>query len=321
MTTEIVTITPAPSIDWTVRVNSFELDAVNRIVESSREAAGKGLNVARAVRRASLPARAIFPAGGSSGRYMVTELDRARVAHDVIDTGREVRTNITLLSPGSSTKINEPGTPLTHDHLVALLAKTVEACPRASLVLLCGTLPENVPLVFVTRLIEAIQGQDRPVWVDSSGECLARAMSAGPDLIKPNAHELAELAGRSLRTLGEVAEAARAVLPEKRGAEVLVSLGADGAMLVSADQILHASALQVPVENTVGAGDAMLAGFAAATVVGRSDAERLRQAVAWSSSAVASATTAFEVDPTAADSVHVQALAVPDTPLREPAAP
>lgn len=321
MATEIVTITPAPSIDWTVRVNSFELDAVNRIVESSREAAGKGLNVARAVRRATFPARAIFPAGGASGRFMIAELDQAKVAHDVVDTGQDVRTNITLLSPGSSTKINEPGTPLSHDDLVALVAKSVEACRNAALLMLCGTLPENVPALFVTRLIEAIQAQGRPVWVDSSGECLATAVQAGPELIKPNAHELAELTGRPLRTLGEVAEAARSVLPAKAGAEALVSLGGDGALLVSADQILQATALNVPVVNTVGAGDALLAGFAAATVAGRSDAERLRQAVAWASSAVASPTTAFNVDPTAADSVHVQELTTPETPLREPATP
>ncbi|MGJ3508348.1 1-phosphofructokinase family hexose kinase [Enemella sp. A6] len=316
---EVVTITPAPAVDWTVRVDSFEVDGVNRIVESSREAAGKGINVSRAVRRTGISTRAIFPAGGDTGRFLVRELERLGVTPVVVDTGREVRTNITLLAPGSSTKINEPGTPLAHDHLVSLVAKGVEACRDAALIVLAGTLPAEVPTTFVTLLIEALQAQERPVWVDTSGPALTAAVAAGPALIKPNVHELAELTGRSISTFGEVAEAARTVLPDDPDAVVLASMGGDGSMLVSHHATLLARSHDIPMVNTVGAGDALLAGFAAATVEGLSPAESLARAALWGASAVASPTTSFEPDPDFVERITVRELDCADDPLSEPA--
>ncbi|NLT30260.1 MAG: 1-phosphofructokinase family hexose kinase [Propionibacterium sp.] len=319
MSNEVVTITPAPAVDWTVRVDTFEVDGVNRIVESSREAAGKGLNVSRAVRRAGVPSRAIFPAGGDSGRFLARELDRLDIPHVVVDTGREVRTNITLLAPGSTTKINEPGTPLTSEDLASLVAKGVEACRDAELVLVAGTLPAEVPPEFLTRLIEALQAQGRPVWVDTSGPALAAAVAAGPALIKPNVHELAELTGRDITTFGEVAEAARTVLPADPAAVVLASMGGDGSMLVGHQDTLLARSRDIPLVNTVGAGDALLAGFAAATVEGLTPADRLARAALWGASAVASPTTSFEPDPDFVARITVTGLDCADDPLGEPA--
>ena len=146
----------------------------------------------------------------------------------------------------------------------------------------CGSLPPGAPVDFYARLI-ALGSEDRRIAVDTSGEALGAAVCARAALIKPNTAELAELVGRPLATIGDVNAAARELI--ERGAHaVLVSLGPDGALLVDARTASHAEASIDDVVNTVGAGDALLAGFLAAG--GGSDA--LRNAIAWSVAAIRS---------------------------------
>ena len=152
----IVTVTPSPAIDWTVRVDDFEFGAVNRIVESDREPSGKGVNISWALHRAEIPTRAVFPAGGRSGQFMSDSLAQAGLQHVVVDTGREVRTNITLITPGHSTKINEPGSHLSIEQTRSFRAAIDEACRDASTVLICGSLPPGVPASFVRDLSKSL---------------------------------------------------------------------------------------------------------------------------------------------------------------------
>ena len=221
----IVTLTPAPAIDWTIEVDSFELGAVNRAVRSSREPSGKGVNVSWALHRAGVPTRAVFPAGGCTGERMAGLLSEAGLEHVVVDTGRDVRTNITLISPGSATKLNEQGTALSEEQTGRLREAIIGASVDASAVLLCGSLPAGVPAIFVRNLVGTLKASGVEVVLDVSGEALELALAARPDLIKPNVHELAELTGRQLGTLGDVANAAEEARERGAGA-VLASLGA-----------------------------------------------------------------------------------------------
>jgi 1-phosphofructokinase len=314
----IVTVTPAPSIDWTVRVDHFELGAVNRTTGSTREASGKGVNVAWALHRAGLAATAIVPAGGSTAEFFAEEFAAGALRHELIPIARPVRTNLTLISPGATTKVNEPGTPLDADEWDALAAATWAAASTADIVALCGSLPDGADADTYNRLLSTTRARSprARLVLDTSGAPLAEAVSAGPDIIKPNADELAELTGRPLTTLGDVADAAHRARELGAGA-VLASLGGDGSMLVTADGTWIATATDIPVVNTVGAGDALLAGFLAGGDFGP---ESLRTAALWASSAVASATTLFPVRTEFADRIQVRELDTPDTTLSEPAA-
>lgn len=319
MSQRVVTVTPAPSIDWTVRVESFELDAVNRTVGSQREAAGKGINVSWALHRAGIDTHAIFPAGGDSGRFMSRSLGAAGVSHEIVDIGREVRTNISLLSPGSSTKINEPGTLLDPAHQQALIDATVAAAGDAAVVLVAGSIPLGTPDEWFAQAVRAVRVTGVPVFVDTSGDPLVVAVDAGADLVKPNVHELAELTRRSIRTFGDVVEAAEMV--RDRGVNtVLASLGADGAVLVDGEEPLFAVAESTPFVNTVGAGDALLAGWTAAVVSGQDRADRLRRATLWGASAVAWESTLFPVREDFGPAITVAELSFPDRELSEPSA-
>lgn len=289
----IVTITPAPAIDWTIKVDSFDWGAVNRIVRSTREASGKGLNVSWALHRAGLPTTAVFPAGGQAGDYIRQALTQENLAHVVIDTGKEVRTNITLVTPTeSSTKLNEAGAALSPIQVEQFHAAIMAACRGASLALICGSFPDGVAPEFGARIVGDLAAADVPTAVDTSGAALAAVLAARPVLIKPNVHELSELFGSRIATLGAVVEAARAAI--HRGARaVLASLGADGSVLVTEEETWYGRVRNVPVVNPVGAGDALLSGYVAA----ESDdlAARLRNALLWASSAVCHPTTLFPI--------------------------
>ncbi|MFT0848931.1 1-phosphofructokinase family hexose kinase [Actinomycetaceae bacterium L2_0104] len=287
----IVTITPAPAIDWTIAVDSFELDAVNRIVSGSREPSGKGLNVSWALHRVGKATKAVFPAGGASGDLMRETLAEAGLPHVIIDTGRDVRTNITLVSPGHSTKLNEAGTYLDEEQVAQFRAAIIEACRDAEVALVCGSLPPGVSDSFQSEVVADLLEIGVPTIVDTFGSPLEKALPAGPELIKPNVHELADLVGQRIGTLGEVETAAREAI--RRGAKaVLASLGADGSLLVTADEALFGHAHDIPFVNSVGAGDALLSGYVGG---GPENVDRLRNAILWASSAVAHATTLFPI--------------------------
>ncbi len=310
----IVTVTPSPAIDWTIHVASFSLDSVNHITQGTRESSGKGLNVSWALHRAGISTVAVFPGGGTNGELMREELSRAGMPFVRVETHTNVRTNITLVSPGHSTKINEAGvalSPIQREHLVD---RAVAASASADTALICGSLPTGTPNDYVRHLVERLAAVGVDVIVDSSGRPLERALDARPHLIKPNVHELATLVSRDLRSHGDVVDAARIAI--SRGAvAVLASLGADGAMYVDSDTALIATARDVPFVNSVGAGDALLAGYVSETAEA---ATRLKNAVLWASSAVAHESTLFPVRPEFAERISVHTVDAPDAILSEP---
>jgi 1-phosphofructokinase len=312
----IVTITPAPAIDWTIEVDSFELGAVNRVVRSSREPSGKGVNVSWALHRGGVPTRAVFPAGGQTSGFMAQALSQAGLAHVIVDTGRDVRTNVTLISPGSSTKLNEPGAALSGEQTRRLRNAILGASCDATVVLVCGSLPAGAPKTFVRDLVHTFKASGVEVGVDISGESLELALEARPDLVKPNVDELADLTGRQLNTVGDVVDAAGEARQRGAGA-VLASLGADGCLLVDDEGSLYSRATGIPFVNSVGAGDALLAGFFGG---GRTREERLAKAVLWASSAVAHNTTLFHVRENLAERISVRELTTPQQLLSEPSA-
>lgn len=310
----IVTVTASPAIDWTIELEDFDLGKVNRIVKSQREPSGKGVNISWALHRAGIPTRAVFPAGGSSGQFMAESLAHAGLPYVLVDTGREIRTNITLITAGQATKINEPGSELSAEQTRCLREAVEQASRDASTVLICGSLPPGVPAGFVRDLATSLKAAGIQVVIDSSGASFEMALEAAPDLVKPNVHELAELTGGVIRTLGDVVDAAQQV--RARGARaVLASLGADGAILIDQSGVLLARADRIPVVNPVGAGDALLAGYVSG---GTSRVEHLTNATLWASSAVAHPTTLFPIRDEFAGHITVGPPARLDQLLGEP---
>ena len=194
-----------------------------------------------------------------------------------------IRSNITVVEPdGTTTKFNEPGAELSVEELNAVFDAVRNAVESADWLVASGSLPPGTPAGVYADLVRSLADSGTSVAVDTSGPALEAVLAAGPTLVKPNRDELAEVTGRQLLTIADVVEAACRLRDLGAGA-VLASLGADGAVLVDDDGALHGRTPAVPPVSSVGAGDAMLAGFLAG---GGKGADALIEGLAWGAAAV-----------------------------------
>ncbi|PRY02247.1 1-phosphofructokinase [Allonocardiopsis opalescens] len=280
----IVTLTANPSLDRTVEVAELRPGTVMRAVARQVHPGGKGLNVTRALAAHGIDSRAVLPVGGPEGAHLTALLDGRGVRLEPVAIRESIRCNITVAEPdGTTTKFNEPGPELSGAELDRLVERTLACAAGAAWVVAAGSLPPGAPDGFYGGLVRRLAALPRPVpvAVDTSGPALLEAAGAGPSLLKPNREELETAAGRPLATLGDVVKAAEELRARGVGA-VLASLGSDGAVLVGADGVWHAEA-PARRRSSVGAGDALLAGFLAAGAAG---AAALAAAVAWGAAAV-----------------------------------
>jgi 1-phosphofructokinase len=286
----IVTVTPNPSVDRTVFIDSLRRGAVLRSQRGWSEPSGKGVNVALALARHGCRAAAVLPVGGPGGAHLTEMLRHFGLAYRAVPVAGHVRINVSLVEPdGTVTKINESGPVLTPAEVEALVATSLEATSGSTWLAGCGSLPGGVEADFYARLVTEGRRHGGRIAVDTSGPSLLEALAAKPDLIKPNRDELAEAVGTRPRTLGEAVEAARELRALGAGA-VLASLGADGVLLVDEDGVLHGTARVERVVSTVGAGDALLSGFLAGGGRGR---DALALGLRWAAAAVQHQGTLF----------------------------
>lgn len=277
----LVTLTPAPSWDITYSLTQLDPGLVHRAQTTTREFAGKGVNVSRALALAGISAPAVVP---------LSPADQAGVAGGpglvAVDVQAELRTNATVVeSGGQTTKINQAASHVSAREWRSLVRRTAElvAGDHGSWVLVSGTIPESGASAAerVSTFMDSV-GPDTRIAVDTSGEPLTVfARSGRVDLIKPNVSELAGCVGRALATLGEVVDAAQEVVGW--GVEtVLVSLGSQGFLAVTGEQQFWARSAPVTAVNTIGAGDASVAGFFRSLLSGSfSLADSVATAAAW----------------------------------------
>ena len=293
----IVTVTPNPSIDRTVTLpGTLTRGAVHRISSVTDEPGGKGVNVARALGLAGLDALAVLPAADADP--MLSALRACGVPYAAVPIRGAVRTNVAVTeNDGTTTKLNEPGAALDADALDALTRTVVEAAHRAEWIVMSGSLPPGVPVGWYADVVALLADKNCRVAVDTSDAPLAALAasfgSAAPDLIKPNAEELAGLTGTSAQQLEDAAAAgdpmpviaAARQLVDRGARTILVTLGAAGAVLVEPSGSWLAGSPPITPRSTVGAGDSALAGYVRAALSGADAPDRLRMAVAYGSAA------------------------------------
>lgn len=282
----ITALTPNPSVDRAVSVGDLERGQVLRATSSRVDPGGKGVNVGRAIAAMGGDPLVVVPSGGPEGALFEALLAQTDVTASVVEVAGSVRMNISVLEPdGTTTKLNEPGPDLSEEEVNALMEATLERATPGSWVAGCGSLPPGAPSDLYAQLVREAVARGASVAIDSSGSPMAEAVAARPTLIKPNREELAELTGRTLDTLGAVIDTARELV-RSGVAYVAVSLGRDGAVLVTASDVSHARAIITEPVSTVGAGDCMLAGLLFGLDSGLDPAEALQQGVSWGAAAV-----------------------------------
>jgi 1-phosphofructokinase len=300
----IVTLTPNPSLDRTVSIKDLQRGEVHRATASRIDPGGKGVNISRALTAHRARTLAVLPAGGPQGHLLAELLSEAGIEVAIVPIDGSIRVNLALVEPdGTTTKINEPGPLLSGPEAEALLGGAVATlAEQPSWLVGSGSLPPGVDDDLYAELVRRCRDAGVRVAIDSSGPALRHAVAAGPDLIKPNLEELEEVVGRSLNTLGDVLVAATDLVTHGV-ATVVVSLGGDGALLVTPSVIAHAVAPVSAPLSTVGAGDALLAGYLHATGGESSAVEALCAGVAWGAAAVSLPGSSM---PTPADVAGIQ---------------
>lgn len=279
----IITVTPNPSVDRTYELPVLMPGEVHRATRRHEEPSGKGVNVARALTVNGIPSLAVWPCGGPAGAELAGLLEEENVRYRAVPVSGPVRTNISLTEPGGrTTKINEAGPALTAAELEQLTRNALAAAGPGDWIVCSGSLPPGAPRDYYARAGQRAHRAGLRFALDTSGEALAAGLEAAPEVVKPNVSELAEVTGTQIKTLGQAIICARELLA-RAAASVVVSLGPDGAALVTADGAWHAGAPAPAISSTVGAGDALLAGFLAA---GGSGPSALREAVTWATAAI-----------------------------------
>lgn len=271
--TAVVSLTPAPVIDRTYFVDSFDAGKVNRASDQQEFLSGKGLNVSRTLRLAGIPTSAVLPIGRED-EHLLFRTPYPHILRILGIPGR-LRVNTQILEPsGRTTNINQKAVPIPAedwDETVAMTVREIEQL-AADWLVVSGSIPryaENGEPLDFEPLFEQTRRLGTRIALDSSGSSLERLIRSGQvNLIKPNADELATLLGRHLHTIGDVLEAGRDLIADTGLEVALVSLGGDGALAITRDDAWWGLAKAPQIVNTTGAGDATLAGFVGHAIQG-----------------------------------------------------
>ncbi|MFE3142054.1 1-phosphofructokinase [Streptomyces scopuliridis] len=313
----ILTVTPNPSLDRTYEVPALDRGEVLRATAERMDPGGKGVNVSRAVAAAGRRTVAVLPLGGAPGALVAELLAGQGIEVAPVPVAGATRSNIALAEPdGTLTKINAPGPELTAAESESLLSTIRTHAGAAAWIACCGSLPRGLAPEWYAELVARAHRAGARIALDTSGPSLLAALRERPDVVKPNAEELAQAVGRPLATVGDAVKAAEELRTYGAGS-VLASLGADGQLLVSGAGTYFGSAAVAAVRSNVGAGDASLAGFLTA---GGEGPDALASAVAHGAAAVQLPGSVMpspaDLDPSA---VTVTADVPLDRPLTEPA--
>ena len=280
---DIVTITLNPAIDQTVFLDRLAVGKVNRTSRHYRQPGGKGINVSSMLGQYGISTIATGLLGNENTR-LFDELFQSRLIEDAfIRIPGETRTGIKLVDTGSheTTDINFPGLKPTFKEVEQFEKKLRSLVRPGRWFVFAGSLPEGISIDFFEEIIVLVKKGGAFLAVDTSGEALKVAIRNGADLVKPNEHELAEILGYELPDFASRVTAAREL--QRKVSHVILSLGSEGALFITPEKALMASAPPVKVMSTVGAGDSLLAGYLAGLATDQSPSEcaRLGSVFAW----------------------------------------
>ena len=286
----IVTVTLNAAMDRTLVVPSFQVGQRHRASLGFASAGGKGINVARALKRLGVPVVCTGLAGGRNGALIVEDLTNEGILNDFVQIGEESRTSVAVLDPisNASTEINEWGPQVDADELASLREKLAYLTQGAEFVVFAGSLPRGVEPGFYGELIREANRRHVLTVLDATGEALRFGIQAEPYLVSPNVREAEGLVGHEFNDdedlVGGLDEIAAL------GARnVLITLETGCYTLVREDREEHrvrGIGPRLEPVSTLGAGDTLVAAFLAARVAGRSVEEAVRTAVATGAASV-----------------------------------
>jgi 1-phosphofructokinase/tagatose 6-phosphate kinase len=280
----IITVTLNAALDKTLEVPNFRPGRRHRTVDQTTMPGGKGVNIARAIKRLGQPVIATGLAGGATGTRIVEGLTDESILNAFVRIREESRTNTAVLDPtnGMHTEINERGPSVSAQELDLFREKLLYLAQGASICVFAGSLPRGLEPDVYTTLIREVKKLGVTTVVDTDGEPLRLAVRAEPDVMSPNELEAEELVGHEFNDVDDRANAVAEI--RRLGASEAIMTVADGCYAHVQDggtaELYRLRVEEQEARSTVGSGDAFLAGYVAARYSGRSPVDCLRYGVA-----------------------------------------
>ncbi|WP_417939153.1 1-phosphofructokinase family hexose kinase [Flavobacterium sp. RS13.1] len=282
---DIVTLTVNPSVDKSTHFSGLIPEQKIRCKEPQFDAGGGGINVSKAISRLRGSSLAIFTSGGPVGVMLKELITKEKIDFEVIETETPTRENFIAVDDNTNSQYRFGFSGGTLSDLESQKVLQTISNLKPEFLVASGSLNEGLSSDFYQRVAEIAKSSNSKLIVDTSGEALKKVLETGAYLIKPNVGELAKLVGVERLETEEVDEAAKEIIA-KGGAEiVVVSLGPQGAVLVTKDQCEFVPAPNVVKKSTVGAGDSMVGGMVWALSQNKNLKEVIRWGVACGSAA------------------------------------
>lgn len=292
----IYTITFNPALDYTVQVEKFEIGKINRTKSENILAGGKGLNVSIILKRLGIENTALSFIAGFTGKELERKIRQYNIKTEFIETNRGyTRINVKISSleknsliQESETALNGNGPEITENDIEKLLQK-IQNINSNDIVILSGNIPKCINENIYEIICKELDGKNVKFVVDASQKLLMNCLKYKPFFIKPNKEELEETFNTKIETKEEIIIYAKK-LQEKGAQNVLISLGGDGAILLTEkNEVYYSNTPKGQVINTVGAGDSMVAGFVAGYLKKKDYKEALKLGIASGSATAFSA--------------------------------
>ena len=284
---KIITLTLNPAYDIHLLADSFRPGCDNSSRLLSRDAGGKGVNLTRALAAYGVESICYLLLPEESEREYLHALSPYGISpiHDTVQGF--VRENINLHTPEGDTVITTEGTLLTADHLRRVESRILPLIDRDTYLVFSGGIPQGSDKAAIIAFLTEARERGARLILDSRSLSIEEIYSLSPFLIKPNLGEAEALFGEKLHGIREATFAAHSIYEKASGRleNILLTVGADGAVLVNASGIYLARAPKIEALSSVGAGDSTVAGFLAATLAGDADADKLRLAIAFGTAA------------------------------------
>jgi 6-phosphofructokinase 2 len=259
---KIITLTLNPALDKTISVEQLIPDKKLRSSFSQVQPGGGGINVSRALHKLGGTSEAVYLCGGYTGKHFEELLTKEGVVSVALPVNGDTRENFVVVddSANKQYRFGMEGPEITKSEWRQAL-KYISEQPEIAYIVASGSLPPGVPSNVFAQLAVIAKQKNARLIIDTSGAALKDAVDEGLFLIKPNLDELSNLYGKEKLAATEILTAARSII-QNGGCEVMVvSMGKEGAMLVTKDTQLQVKPPDVEVHSTVGAGDSMVGGM------------------------------------------------------------
>jgi 6-phosphofructokinase 2 len=279
---QVVTLTINPALDKSTFVEEIAPDHKLRCEAPVFEPGGGGINVSRAMKRMGGESLALYLSGGATGNVLSELLDNEGLTHIPIPSIKWTRENfaVTERATDRQYRFGMPGSIIPEEEWKYTLMKLEKIRPAPEFIVASGSLPQGVPDDYYARVATIAKHMGAKLILDTSGEALKKAAGIGVYLLKPNAAELADMAGKEDMTPAEREAFAQQLVREGLCEVMVVSLGAKGALLVTKEKVYRAEPPAIKPKSTVGAGDSMVAGMVYTLAQGWPLADVLKYGVA-----------------------------------------